>query len=210
MSLGRTAPALGIAAIVSAAPGARADVIYTFKADQTFSYAGQSLTPQVRLDITDAAVASGGFHLSGQQGPPSGTIYLGDLGGFVSLVTTGLSASASSGLVGNQFNVSMLFDAAGDILSGRVLWAGVDDIGQIAGGQAISSGTYSSDFPGCGPSGRGGACGLISGTWDHTAITLAGDAGATPSQTGSPIPEPTSAALAVAALAGLIAVRRRG
>jgi hypothetical protein len=214
--MSRTARAMLLAAIGGLAAGAaRADVIYTFNGTSSFSapYGGGVFTPllTLSLDITNAAVQSGSFTLSGSGGRtvPAIEDYSGDVAQWISasgnvLVPETLSASVAPSQ--GQFRLALTFDPATGAVTSTSFesaWgAGVG--GALNGTGNIASGYIGSDAPPfglCGPAGAGGGPGgydcAVSGTW--------AEAGFDPS--ASPVPEPTTLAVLGAGLLGFAAIR---
>lgn len=188
--------ALASACGLAAAVPARANWVYDFTGTTGPGFGIPNFEPYVRLEITDAAEQAGSFNLRGYGGP----FPIGPGTGFVSFQTSGLTGplTATGGPLYNGFNVAMLFNEDGSIASDTVSWNGPDDDGNLSGNQALSSGTFSSDYPGCGSEHAGGLCGTISGSWTSTNTDPV-----------SPVPEPASFALLGAGIIGLGLARRK-
>ncbi len=186
-------------AFAVAAGSAQADWLYTYKGLPTYATGYPAPDTSIVLEITNAAMESGRFDLSGTGGAvtPNGPSYKGDASGLVSFSASGMAtATPTSFPLWNTFAIDFTFDAAGNVTSDTVRWAGSSDDGLVSGDQALTSGAVGSDGPWCNSDYTSGRC-TVSGAW--TAVD----------PPGAPVPEPASLGLLGAGLVGLAAGRRR-
>ena len=187
----------GLCGVAVAAGPARADQIYTYNGLPTYQGANGSpaVGATITLDVTDAAVQSGSFNLSGY-GTLGSASYSGDISGLISFVTPAPFTATPAGISGGGFfAVSFTFDAAGTITSDTVQYAGLDGDGLLSGSQVLTFGAIGSDALGCDSDYTSGVC-TVSGSWTHT------------DNTGTAVPEPAAVAILGIGLVGLIAARR--
>ena len=186
-----------------AAGTARADVVYWYVGRSLVAAPyGPPFETSVFLDLTDAAVASGSFNLSGSGVPGDlGVPFLvGDGSGFVSLQSDVFGGKLTSSYIPdfNEFKISMTFDSAGNITSDSMTLYGPTQGDTLSGTGALTTGFIGSDDPRydefCATTSLG--C-PISGSWSqfNTGATF--------------VPEPASIMLLAVGIAGTAAVRRR-
>ena len=188
----------GLCGVLAAAGPARADQIYTYNGLPT--YAGlngySAVGATITLDLTDAAVQSGSFTLSGY-GTLGVPVYTGDVTSLVSLTTPAPFTATSAGISGGGiFSVSFTFDATGNITTDTVQYSGIDGDGLVSGNQALTSGAIGSDALGCDSDYTSGIC-TVSGSWTRTSSSI------------SSVSEPASFIILGVGLLGLINARRR-
>jgi hypothetical protein len=191
---------LALAVSLAAATSAKADVVYAYTGLPT--YQGQNgeaaVGTTLTLDLTDAAVASGSFTLSGY-GSLDSAAYTGDVSGLVSFTTPApFNATQTSIDGGGSFTVSFTFDATGAITTDTVEYYGLDSDGQLSGTGILTTGSIGSDALGCDSDASSGIC-TVSGAWTATSTDA----------TTASVPEPTTWALLGSFGLLLIAVRRR-
>lgn len=182
--------------VLAAIGPARADQIYTYNGLPT--YAGlngySAVGATITLDLTDAAVQSGSFSLSGY-GTLGVPAYTGDVSGLVSFTTPAPFTATSAGISGGGiFSASFTFDATGNITADTVQYSGIDADGLVSGNQALTSGAIGSDSLGCDSDYTSGIC-TVSGSWTRTSSSV------------SAVPEPVSFTLLSIGLLGLIRTR---
>lgn len=188
----------GVCGVLAAAEPARADQIYTYNGLPTYQGANgyPAVGTTITLDLTDAAVQSGAFNLSGY-GTLGSPDYTGDIAGLVSLTTPAPFTATPSGVSGGGvFSVSFTFDTAGNIASDTVQYAGLDGDGLVSGNQALTSGAIGSDALGCDSDYTSGVC-TVSGSWTRTNGSI------------TTVPEPASFVLLGIGVLGLVEARRR-
>ena len=182
---------------------AQADWLYTYDGLPTYATGYPAPDTSIVLEITNAAMESGHFDLSGTGGAatPDGPSYTGDVSGLDSFSASGMAtATPTSFPLWNTFAINLTFDAAGDITSDAVRWAGPSDDGLVSGDQVLTSGAVGSDGPWCNSDYTSGRC-TVSGSW--TAVDPPG------ASAPEPVPEPASLAVLCAGLIGLAAGTRR-
>ncbi len=181
---------IGSAAIVTPA---QADVIYTYTGLPTYVNANgnPSLGTTVQIDLSDARVASGNFTLQAY-GIPTAT-FTGDASGFINFHASG--ANITPGLRSfSSFDITVIFDATGDIISDHIRYLGTSDDGILSGTEALTTGAIGSDNGRCNADANANIC-TVSGSWTHTLFA-------------APIPEPGTLALLCAGLIGVGLTRR--
>ncbi|MGI4800761.1 MAG: hypothetical protein ACRYG8_43415 [Janthinobacterium lividum] len=186
-----------LAAACTMSPSAKADVIYTYTGLPT--YTGQNGAAAVGvtlvLDITDAAVASGSFSLSGY-GSLGSASYDGDASGLVSFTTSAGFTATQSGIDGGGlFDISFTFGSTGTILSDTISYTALDGDGDFSGNQSLTSGTIGSDALGCDSDASSGKC-TVSGTFTTATTT-----------TSTSVSEPSSKLLLLGCVLAAVAIR---
>lgn len=155
-------------------PGpAQADVLYTYVSNPT--YTGQNgataVGVTIMLDITDAAVASGSFTLSGY-GSVGDASYDGDTSSLISFSTSAGFTATPSGIDGGGFfDIAFTFDSAGTILSDTISYTALDGDASLSGNAAITSGSIGSSSLGCDSDAASGVC-SVSGSFTASTTTV--------------------------------------
>jgi hypothetical protein len=192
---------------------ARADWLYTYNGRTSYPSSYPAPAFQITLDITNAAVQSGSFTLSGTgqyAGPVSPPpAYRGDAADLVDLTVTGMGTATPGYFANwNAFDIAFSFDpATAAITSDRIWFLGPSDDGLLTGNQSLTSGALGSDGPWCNSDYTTGRC-TVSGSWSAVDPPGAVVSGAQ-SASATPVPEPAGFAVLGAGLLGLAAARCR-
>lgn len=179
---------------VAAVPAQAAVYLFT---PTSFNQAAQTLEPQVSttatfpqtsLSITDQAVSLGSFNYHFLAGPPT---FSGDVSSLIEFKIGNRADFTNSGPIASRFDVSLNFAADGSITSGSIFYLSDAFEIQFSGTGSAFGGFFS-------PSDNS-QCGFNSSPQYNCQVT---------GRLAATVPEPTTAALLVAPLLGIVAFRR--